>query len=131
MMDASVKQVLESYPNAAFEQAQQLRKTIFECANELGIDDVSETLKWGEPSYLCKQGSTLRFAWYEKNPEVISIFVNCNSKLMSWVQTRHPSVFITVGNREIQLPLDAPWPEESLKDVITLALNYHTFKGTL
>jgi hypothetical protein len=130
-MEPSVKQVLESYPSAATEPALRLRTTIYQCANELGIDDLTETLKWGEPSYLNKQGSTLRFAWYEKNADVLSIFVNCNSKLMSWVESRHPHVFKTVGKREIQLPIDQPWPEKALKDVITLALNYHTFKAAL
>jgi hypothetical protein len=130
-MDDSVKKVLDTYPEAARAKAAHLRQYIIECAEELAIEDLTETLKWGEPSYLCKRGSTLRFAWYEKNAEVLSIFVNCNSKLMSWVKARHSGVFTTVGNREIQLPLDQPWPKKPLKDVITLALNYHEFKAEL
>jgi len=60
-----------------------LRKLIFSVAMETPeIDDLEETLKWGEPSYLTIGGSTVRVAWQERNPDKYGIYFNCNSELV-------------------------------------------------
>ena len=41
-----------------------------------------ETLKWGEPSYLVKNGSTIRIDWKSKTPDQYAMYFKCTSKLV-------------------------------------------------
>lgn len=61
LMDQSVRQVFNSYPEKVGTKMVELRKIILEAAETLDTrDSLEETLKWGEPSYLVKDGSTVR-----------------------------------------------------------------------
>ena len=46
------------------------------------VDKLEETLKWGEPSYLTKHGSTLRMDWKAKAPDQYAMYFKCTSKLV-------------------------------------------------
>ncbi|MCW5878308.1 MAG: DUF1801 domain-containing protein [Anaerolineales bacterium] len=64
-----VEAVFRRYPDFAREKLLELRDIILEAAGEIEeIQEVEETLKWGEPSYLVKTGSTVRIDWKEKPP---------------------------------------------------------------
>lgn len=53
--------VFEGYPDLIRPKMRALRNLILEAANELDdVQELEETLKWGEPSYIAKKGSTLR-----------------------------------------------------------------------
>ena len=65
-----VKAVFDNYPKVVRHQLLQLRELVLTAASEIDeLDKLEETLKWGEPSYLTKHGSTVRIDWKEKNPE--------------------------------------------------------------
>ncbi len=118
----------ESYPVEIREKLEYLRSLIFAVAREDKINDIEETLKWGEPSYLSKRGSTLRIDWKKKNPERYSIYFNCNTKLIYTFKEIYPDTFNYVGNREIFFGLDEALPTEELKHCIALSLKYHSVK---
>ena len=59
-MDITVRKKFASYPESVRPQLMQLRKAIFEVAEDERLGTLSETLKWGEPSYLVQHGSTVR-----------------------------------------------------------------------
>jgi len=59
----------EAYPKEVRNKLEYLRKLIIETATEIEtIEEIEETLKWGEPSYLVKKGSTIRIDWKAKTP---------------------------------------------------------------
>jgi len=126
--NAEAQKKFASYPADVREKLKYLRLVIFEVAKEENIEDVEETLKWGEPSYISKKGSTLRIDWKKKSPEHYSIYFNCNTKLISTFKEIYPETFNYVGNREISFRLDEALPIEELKLCISLALKYHEIK---
>jgi hypothetical protein len=81
-MDLSVKQKLESYPKEIEALLNNIRNLIFSVAKQDGISDITETLKWGEPSYISKIGSTIRFDWKAKHPDQYCIYFNCKTLLV-------------------------------------------------
>lgn len=127
-MNNSVEEVLNNYPEQVKERLLMLRQWILDVAHEESLGDVEETLKWGEPSYITKTGSTLRMDWNSKNPNVISIFVNCQTKLIETFKEVYPASFIYVGNRELQISLSSEIPEAELKHCMAMILNYHKLK---
>ncbi|MFT6103146.1 MAG: hypothetical protein ACJATV_000934 [Granulosicoccus sp.] len=58
--DRDVESTFERYPSTIITHLIHLRQRIFDVVLELGLDDIEETLKWGEPSYRSKNGSPLR-----------------------------------------------------------------------
>ena len=59
--DPRVEHKFETYPKGVKPKLMYLRNLIIEVASENpAIEEIEETLKWGEPSYLVKKGSTIR-----------------------------------------------------------------------
>ncbi len=110
-----------------------LRKIILEIAEkDVDIDFIDEALKWGEPSFLTKSsGSTLRLDWKEKSANHISIFVNCQTKLISMFKELYPNDFEYVGNRELRFPLKGKYSKVNLKKCFELVLKYNLVKDIL
>lgn len=64
--DPKVNDKFNNYPELIREKMQFLRRLVIETAGETdGVDALEETLKWGEPSFVTKNGSTLRMDWKE------------------------------------------------------------------
>ncbi len=122
-----VSEVFESYPDAQCEKLLFLRQLIFETASEINID-LEETLKWGEPSYLAKNGSTVRIAWRKSKPTQYGIFFNCKTTLVETFKEVYCEEFTFEDNRAIIFELDDTIPVDALKHCITLSLTYHKVK---
>ncbi|MFY0650663.1 MAG: DUF1801 domain-containing protein [Cyclobacteriaceae bacterium] len=106
-----------------------LRRLVLETANEIeGLGEVEETLKWGEPSYLAKKGSTLRMDWKEKTPDQYAMYFKCTSKLVATFQLVFGDLFKYEGTRAIVFNMDDEVPEAELKQCIKAALTYHKVK---
>jgi hypothetical protein len=57
-----VETVFANYPNFVRDKMQYLRELVIETAEETdGVSNLEETLKWGEPSFVTKNGSTLYY----------------------------------------------------------------------
>ena len=64
--DPRVNTLFENYPEAVRGKMQYLRKLVLETAEEMtDLAVLEETLKWGEPSFITKNGSTLRMDYLE------------------------------------------------------------------
>ena len=64
-----VESKFQTYPDEIKAKLGYLRDLIFETASENEtIQEIEETLRWGEPSYLVKNGSTIRIDWKPKTP---------------------------------------------------------------
>ncbi len=125
-----VKTVFDNYPAPIRKKIRHLRKLIIAAAGEIPeLKDLEETLKWGEPSYLAKKGSTIRIDWKKKKPEQYAIYFKCTSKLVTTFKEVYNNDFTYEGNRAIVFQMEDKIPEEKLKHCIKAALTYHKVKN--
>ena len=127
-MDKIIQDKFDNYPDQARKQLLKIRKAVFEVAEKEGVGEVTETLKWGEPSYVVKKGSTLRMDWKAKSPDTFSMFFSCQSLLVETFREVYKDTFHFVGNREIVFPLKGALPMKEIKGCISMALRYHNIK---
>ena len=128
-VDPRVRTVFNQYPDNVKGHMLYLRILVLETAAE--IEDLAyleETLKWGEPSYLTKYGSTLRIDWKEKKPDQYAMYFKCTSKLIPTFKKLYPATFNYETTRAIVFKLDEPIPEKELKQCIRVTLTYHKVK---
>ena len=127
--DPKVKEVFDNYPKPVQDQMLHLRALVLSAASEIeGLNKLEETLKWGEPSYLTKHGSTVRMDWKEKNPEQFAVYFKCTSRLVPTFKEIYKDMFNFEGNRAIVFKLNEKIPEIELKHCISMALTYHKIK---
>lgn len=126
--DSAVAEKFASYPKEAKAGLLSLRTLIYKTAKNMSAGDITESLKWGEPTFATKIGSPIRMDWKEKNPEKIAIYFNCNTKLVDTFRTLYPEVFEFEKNRAIHLKLGQALPETELTHCIDLALSYKKCK---
>ncbi len=128
-VDPRVKSVFDTYPESVRDKMLALRNLIIETARETdGITNLEETLKWGEPSYLTKNGSTLRMDWKSKTPDQYALFFKCTSRLVPTFNQKFTSHFKFEGTRAIVFQLQDEIPKDALKECIKAALVYHNVK---
>ena len=124
-----VESIFKNYPDSVKKEMTNLRALIIETADEIeGITNLEETLKWGEPSYLTKKGSTIRIDWKSKNPNQYAMYFQCTSRLVSTFKIIYKNTLAFEGKRAIVFQLKEELPKEALKDCITAALTYHKVK---
>jgi len=125
----AVKDVIESYPNKVSKKLMKLRQLILETANDIeDINELEETLKWREPSYLVKKGSTIRMDWKKSKPDQYAMYFKCTSKLVITFKEVYGDKFKYEGNRAIVFNMTEKVPKEELKQCIKMALTYHKVK---
>jgi len=128
-IDSRVPEKFDAYPIAIKNKLDNLRRLIIEVASENDtISEIEETLKWGEPSYLVKKGSTIRIDWKAKTPDQYAMYFKCTSKLVETFRDVYKDQFKYEKNRAIVFNLSDKIPEKKLKTCIGLALNYHAIK---
>lgn len=126
-IDPRVAEIFDNYPEGFPEKLRQLRQLIIEAAEEIGIPALEETLKWGQPSYLAKKGSTVRLGWKKSN-NYYAIYFKCTSKLVPTFRELYGDLFKYEKNRAIEFTLIDEVPTEALKHCIAMALQYHKVK---
>jgi len=89
---------------------------------------MEETLKWGEPSYLVKGGSTIRIDWKLKTPNQYAMYFKCTSALVPTFRMVYKGLFTFEGSRAITFQMDERIPKKELKSCIKAALRYHKVK---
>lgn len=128
--DPRVKEKFDQYPEDMRHRMLELRQLVIDTAE--GISDIAhleETLKWGEPSYLNKHGSTIRMDWKSKAPDQFALYFKCTSKLVPTFKEVYPDDFSYEGNRAIVFRKKQRLPKRKLKACITAALLYHKVKN--
>jgi hypothetical protein len=127
-MDLCVKKTFETYPDNIAILLNNLRDLIFTVAMQDGILDIKETLKWGEPSYTSKIGSTIRLEWKTKYPDQYCLYFNCKTSLIETFKEIYGDTFKYEGNRAIVFKLDEKLPLTELSHCISMSLRYKKFK---
>jgi len=125
-----VEEKFDNYPKEVREKLEYLRQLIMQTATEIDtIEEIEETLKWGEPSYLVKKGSTIRIDWKTKTPHQYAMYFKCTSKLVETFREVYGDLFKYENNRAILFNLEDEVPETELKTCVELALTYHLVKN--
>ena len=125
----TVEAVFANYPAEMNKKMMALRQLILDTASETeGVAKLEETLKWGEPSYITKGGSTIRIDWKPSNPNEYAMYFNCQSKLIDTFKELYHDTLAFDGNRAIVLNVGVAIPTNELKHCVSLALTYHKIK---
>lgn len=124
-----VKEKFEDYPDFVRDKMQFLRELVIETAEETeGIKVIEETLKWNEPSFLTKNGSTLRMDWKAKTPNQYQMYFKCTSRLVETFKKVFGDLFEYEKNRAIIFQIEQEIPVVELKKCIKATLTYHKVK---
>jgi hypothetical protein len=124
-----VDAIFDNYSALVMKQMKYLRQRVLDAADEIeDPQNIEETLKWGEPSYLTKHGSTVRTDWKAKAPDQYAIYFKCTSKFVPTFREIYPTEFTYEGNRALVFSLEEELPAEALKHCIKVALTYHKVK---
>ncbi len=130
--DLSVAAAYKSYPETIRTTLLALRHLIFEVADSMDDVTLTETLKWGEPSYNAsgKAGTPIRLA-PSKEKDLCGLFVHCQTSLIDEFRSRYPDAFQYSGTRAILFAPNDTVIKSELRDFISAALTYHRRKSLL
>lgn len=127
--NSEVAEVFGSYPKCMRKKLMRLRQLIIDTALETeGVSGLEETLKWGEPGFVTRSGSTIRIARIKSKPGQYAIFFHCKTKLVDTFKELYRDRFKFEGNRAIIFNENDDIPVQELKHCIALALTYHRIK---
>jgi hypothetical protein len=127
-MNSSVKEKFATYPEEVAILLHKIRELIYIVAKQENIVDLTETLKWGEPSYVSNVGSTIRFDWKAKSPKQYCLYFNCRTKLIETFKEVYGDAFIYDGTRAIVFSVDQTIPIKELSHCISMSLRYKNIK---
>ena len=124
-----VENIFNNYPDSVRRKMLTLREIVIGTAKEIDeLSSLEETLRWGEPSFISKYGSTIRMDWKPKNPYQYAMYFQCTSSLVPTFKMVFNDVFEFEGKRAIIFQLNKEIPVEALKLCIKAALMYHEVK---
>jgi len=124
-----VADVFNNYPPHMRQKLMCLRQLVLDTASEYKVaDTLEETLKWGQPSYLAKAGSTVRIDWKTSTPEQYAIYFHCQTRLVETFKELYGDKLKFEGNRAIVFHRDDEIPVDEVKRCILLSLTYHDRK---
>ena len=127
MASPEVAAVYADLPEPVKGRLLELRELVISTAEETdGVVGLAEALRWGEPSFITKSGSTIRMN--QAGSDRYALYFNCQSKLVDTFRALFPQTFRFEGNRAIVFNIDEPLPTDELRICISLALTYHKRK---
>jgi hypothetical protein len=126
--DKQVASVFQSYPAGLRSKLLALRRLVFDVAAATeGVGRLTETLKWGQPSYLTEEsgsGSTMRIDQRKKSGGY-AIYFHCRSGLVEQFRRIYPDTFRYEGKRAILFDRGERVPMRALRHCIGLALTHY------
>ena len=126
--DSDVASVFKAYPAGIRAKLMALRELVFEAARQTaGVGRLTETLKWGQPSYLTGEtgsGTTVRIDRLKAGDGYAAYF-HCQSGLIGQFRELYPDTFRYEGKRAIVFAPDDRVPVRELRHCIALALTHH------
>ncbi len=129
--DSAIAAVFQGYPAGLRRKLMALRELIFDVAGTVeGVGPLTETLKWGQPSYLTQEsgsGSTVRIDRLKKG-DGYAIYFHCQSGLVDEFRRLYPATFHYEGKRAILFDEGERVPVRALNHCIGLALTHHLRK---
>ncbi|WP_430867396.1 DUF1801 domain-containing protein [Demequina aurantiaca] len=126
-----VEAILADYPDAVREKILAVRRLILDVASATpGVGELSEQLKWGQPSFLTTasgSGTTVRVDRLRGTDDV-AVFTHCQTPLVNDFRDEYGDRFRYDGKRAIVLSSTEPLPEPELREHLRAALTYHSAK---
>jgi hypothetical protein len=130
--DARVAAVFRAYPPGLRARLMALRELVFDtAARTAGVGRLSETLKWGQPSYLTAEsgsGTTVRIDRLKGRDDAYAVYFHCQSGLIGTFQTIYPDTFSYEGKRALVFGTKGRVPVRALRHCLALALTHHARK---
>lgn len=124
-----VEEAFNTYPDNIRVKMMFLRQLVLNTASEVdNVKNVEETLKWGEPSYVLKRGSTVRMDWKKSKPDQYALYFYCKTKLVDTFKELYKDKFKFEDNRVIVFSTNDKIPVKELKHCILLSFTYHNIK---
>ncbi|MBN9091404.1 MAG: DUF1801 domain-containing protein [Reyranella sp.] len=127
----AVAAVFAAYPAASRKRLLALRELVFDVAARTdGVGPLTETLKWGQPSYLTLEtgsGTTVRIDCL-KTGDRYAIYFHCQSGLVPTFRELYPDTFRFEGKRALTFEPGDRLPLRALRHCIALALTHHLRK---
>jgi hypothetical protein len=129
--DSGVASVFRAYPPGIRVKLMALRELVFDTAEKTaGVGRLTETLKWGQPSYLTEEtgsGTTVRIDRL-KAGDGYAVYFHCQSGLLGQFRELYPATFKYQGKRAILFASDDCVAARELCHCIALALTHHSRK---
>jgi len=129
--DSQVASRFKGYPPGVRPQLMALRALIFDTAARTeGVGPLTETLKWGQPSYLTEEsgsGTTVRLDCL-KAADGYAVYFNCHSGLLGRFRELYPDTFKFEGKRAIVFAVGDRVPAGELRHCLALAFTHHSKK---
>jgi hypothetical protein len=129
--DSDVASVFKAYPPGIRAKLMALRELVFDtAARTAGVGPLSETLKWGQPSYLTQEtgsGTTVRIDRL-KAGDGYAVYFHCQSGLIGRFRELYPDAFRYEGKRAIVFDSGDRVPARELRHCLALALTHHSRK---
>lgn len=126
--DPAVASVFKAYPAEVRRRLMALRALVFDTAAATdGVGRLTETLKWGQPSYLTQEtgsGSTVRIDRLKKG-DGYAVYFHCQSGLVGQFKAIYPDTFCYDGKRALVFGTKDRLPKRALAHCIGLALTHH------
>lgn len=130
--DPTVAATFKTYAPDVRDRLLALRETIFDVAAATdGVGVLTETLKWGQPSYLTEEtgsGTTVRIDRLKGDSGGYAIYFHCQSGLVGQFRDLYPETFRYEGERAIHFGAKERVPARELRHCIALALTHHLRK---
>ncbi|MBI3199766.1 MAG: DUF1801 domain-containing protein [Rhodospirillales bacterium] len=130
--DAKVAAVFKAYPPAVRTRLLALREMVFDVAIATpGVGRLTETLKWGQPSYLTVEsgsGTTVRIDRLKGCDDGYAVYFHCQSGLVETFRTIYPDTFAYEGKRALLFGAKCRVPVRELRHCLALALTHHARK---
>jgi len=120
---------LERHPEPVRGRLAALRRLILDTAAATpGVGEVEETLKWGQPSFLSRVGSTIRIDAVKGAPERYGLYVHCQTDLVAQFREIYGERLTYEGKRALIFDAAEPLEEAMVGHCVALALTYHARK---
>ncbi len=129
-MPPEIAAIFAGAPEPARSAMMRLRALILDtAASNEGIGALTETLKWGEPSYAPakpRTGSSVRIA-ARGSASAAALFI-CHTGMVAHFRALYPGTFRFEGDRALVFDAKGPLPEAELRHCVALALTWHRRK---
>ncbi len=124
-LPAPVAAAIADYPDAQRDTFMALRALVYEIAQRTeGVSPVEETLKWGQPAFVTRSGTTVRLAAARGDDGAVGVYTSCQTPLVADFATEHGDRFLYDAGRGIHVVAGRPIPALELADFLESALTY-------
>lgn len=121
--------MFDTYAEPLRSRLAALRRLILDtAASTPGVGAVEEALKWGQPSFLTRTGSTIRIDAVRGSADRYALYVHCQTDLLATFRDIYGERLIYEGKRALVFDAAAPLDKEAVSHCVALALTYHSRK---